>query len=84
MLLRFFEPPGHEKEVLRILFRYMATGNKLYRKIQRETDELAGKNKKNHEDDHEDDHDHDNDYDHDKHDDVLGCAGLAVQPPWAV
>ena len=24
----------------------MATGNKLYRKIQRETDELAGKNKK--------------------------------------
>ena len=50
----------------------MPKGKKLDRKIQRETVKVAGKIKKN------------NDCNHDNHDDVLGCAGLAVQPPWAV
>ena len=50
----------------------MPKGKKLDRKIQRETVKVAGKIKKN------------NDCNPDNLDDVLGCAGLAVQPPWAV
>ena len=49
----------------------MHKGKKLDRKIQRETVKVAGKIKNN-------------DCNPDNHDDVLGCAGLAVQPPWAV